>query len=462
RNPGRLTPHCASLHAGYGYAGALFLPDAGADVADDLPAAAVLLITELVGAERRERTGGREPDLAGRRHDFEPVAARIGLLRQNAHHHHPELFDDGGAGFGLGTDLEAVRGRIGPVGRIGARALRDLLHLGLIEARRRRAADHALHLRHRGRARLGRVVLHRLPARAVRRVEAERRGQIVDAGFLRVGVVAVLALPEEAFRDDLAPERRAVLLLGDVAELLAERIEARVVLARRQRHLDGLVGSGRGRLHRQRNLLLLLLRDGTRRGGSEQGNHDRYETDGTHAISSWSAGRRSGESGRQSGMKLPQNCGLPALRNRVVPGWPSGPDPEPMAAKLSFSRPTFPKFHVAVMGRSGRRPHSRHRGRTTLSSGGPMARDPKAEAALALHRFGLGPRVGSIAAIASDPRGALSAELDRPGAGRIAHPDLLSGGEAARAAFHFRQEERAQRVAQRAARERGKQAAPPR
>ena len=48
-----------------------------------------------------------------------------------------------------------------------------------------------------------------------------------------------------------------------------------------------------------------------------------------------------------------------------------------------------------------------------------MALDPKVEAALALHRFGLGPRAGSIAAIASDPRGALMAELDRPGAGRI-------------------------------------------
>jgi uncharacterized protein (DUF1800 family) len=87
-----------------------------------------------------------------------------------------------------------------------------------------------------------------------------------------------------------------------------------------------------------------------------------------------------------------------------------------------------------------------------------MARDPKAEAALALHRFGLGPRVGSIAAIASDARGALLAELDRPAAGRIADPDLLSGGEAARAAFHFRQEKRAQRLAQRAEREMEKQA----
>src|SRR2546430_13606999 len=92
-----------------------------------------------------------------------------------------------------------------------------------------------------------------------------------------------------------------------------------------------------------------------------------------------------------------------------------------------------------------------------------MARDPKAEAALALHRFGLGPRVGTIAAIASDPRGALLAELDRPGIGRIADPDLLATGEAARAAFHFRQEKRAERLAQRAERELEKQAvgAPP-
>jgi len=88
-----------------------------------------------------------------------------------------------------------------------------------------------------------------------------------------------------------------------------------------------------------------------------------------------------------------------------------------------------------------------------------MARDPKAEAALALHRFGCGPRIGAIAAIGSDPRGALLAELDRPGIGRIADPDLLSGGEAARAAFHFRQQKRAQRLAQRAEREMEQQAA---
>jgi uncharacterized protein (DUF1800 family) len=82
-----------------------------------------------------------------------------------------------------------------------------------------------------------------------------------------------------------------------------------------------------------------------------------------------------------------------------------------------------------------------------------MALDPKAAAAIALHRFGLGPRIGSIAAIASDPRGALLSELDSPPGGRINDPGLLSGGESARAAFKFRQEQRAIRLAERAARD---------
>ena len=43
-----------------------------------------------------------------------------------------------------------------------------------------------------------------------------------------------------------------------------------------------------------------------------------------------------------------------------------------------------------------------------------MSNPAKAEAVLALHRFGMGPRPGSIAAIGADPRGALIAELDRP------------------------------------------------
>src|SRR6266702_7940923 len=77
-----------------------------------------------------------------------------------------------------------------------------------------------------------------------------------------------------------------------------------------------------------------------------------------------------------------------------------------------------------------------------------MALDSKAEAALALNRFGLGPRTGSIAAIASDPRGALIAELDRQSAGRISTPELMSSSVAARAAFAF---QLAQRELRRAA-----------
>ncbi|HTV36617.1 MAG TPA: DUF1800 family protein [Xanthobacteraceae bacterium] len=73
-----------------------------------------------------------------------------------------------------------------------------------------------------------------------------------------------------------------------------------------------------------------------------------------------------------------------------------------------------------------------------MAAHGPQA------AALALHRFGLGPRRNSIAAIASDPRGALAAELDDPGAGRIS-AQLPSSGESERAVFRFQAEQRAQK-----------------
>src|SRR5579863_3097018 len=70
------------------------------------------------------------------------------------------------------------------------------------------------------------------------------------------------------------------------------------------------------------------------------------------------------------------------------------------------------------------------------------ARGPEA-AALALHRFGMGPLRNSIAAIASDPRGALLEEVDRPGAGQVTSA-LLSSAASARAVFQFQAERRAQ------------------
>jgi uncharacterized protein (DUF1800 family) len=65
-----------------------------------------------------------------------------------------------------------------------------------------------------------------------------------------------------------------------------------------------------------------------------------------------------------------------------------------------------------------------------------MALDPQG-AALALHRFGFGPRPGTITAVASDPRGALIAELDKPNAGTVPDAGLLSSGAANRATFEF-------------------------
>ena len=65
-----------------------------------------------------------------------------------------------------------------------------------------------------------------------------------------------------------------------------------------------------------------------------------------------------------------------------------------------------------------------------------MTLDPRG-AALALHRFGFGPRAGVIAAIASDPRGALLAELDKPNAGKIPDAGLMSSGAASRMTSDF-------------------------
>src|SRR4051795_4965828 len=84
-----------------------------------------------------------------------------------------------------------------------------------------------------------------------------------------------------------------------------------------------------------------------------------------------------------------------------------------------------------------------------------MPPDPKLAAAFALHRFGLGPRRGSIAGIASDPRGALLAELDRPDIGQIDGSHLMTSLVAVRAAFEFRAQRRSRQiVAQREADER--------
>jgi uncharacterized protein (DUF1800 family) len=72
--------------------------------------------------------------------------------------------------------------------------------------------------------------------------------------------------------------------------------------------------------------------------------------------------------------------------------------------------------------------------------------DPRAQAVLALHRFGMGPKPGGIGAVASDPRGAVLAEL-KADAGRIDDSGLMNGGAAARAAFDFRQERKERRQA---------------
>jgi hypothetical protein len=67
-----------------------------------------------------------------------------------------------------------------------------------------------------------------------------------------------------------------------------------------------------------------------------------------------------------------------------------------------------------------------------------MALDPRG-AALALHRFGFGPKAGSttgsIAAVSSDPMGAILADLEAPNAGLITGANLQNSGAENRAVF---------------------------
>ena len=74
-----------------------------------------------------------------------------------------------------------------------------------------------------------------------------------------------------------------------------------------------------------------------------------------------------------------------------------------------------------------------------------MAIDRKMEAAVALHRFGFGPVRDQIVTIADDPRGALIADLERPGAGSVSAGNLPSSTEAARALNEFQAEQQAKR-----------------
>jgi uncharacterized protein (DUF1800 family) len=67
-------------------------------------------------------------------------------------------------------------------------------------------------------------------------------------------------------------------------------------------------------------------------------------------------------------------------------------------------------------------------------------------AALALHRFGFGPKPGTIDAIAGDPRGALLAELDKPGAGLVRGDGLLASAAAFRMVSDYNAERQARQV----------------
>ncbi|HSZ98357.1 MAG TPA: hypothetical protein VK767_18725, partial [Bradyrhizobium sp.] len=81
-----------------------------------------------------------------------------------------------------------------------------------------------------------------------------------------------------------------------------------------------------------------------------------------------------------------------------------------------------------------------------------MARDPQA-ALLALNRFGFGARGGAsgdLAGAASDPRGFVKADLNRPGNARLEMPGLQPTPALAQAVFAYQAEVKAAREAAKA------------
>jgi uncharacterized protein (DUF1800 family) len=85
-----------------------------------------------------------------------------------------------------------------------------------------------------------------------------------------------------------------------------------------------------------------------------------------------------------------------------------------------------------------------------------MGNSARAEAVLALHRFGMGPRPGSIAAIEADPRGALIAELERPPASLAAASALPSSAKAFRAVTDANAKRQAKAIVAKRAQEQAK------
>src|SRR5262249_8203707 len=120
---------------------------------------------------------------------------------------------------------------------------------------------------------------------------------------------------------------------------------------------------------------------------------------------------------------------------------------------MTTAVPSLMKFEGCSALEADRAPVRRRR-INWLARDDNMTTNPRLEAALALHRFGFGPVGGSIAAIADDPRGALLADLERPGAGRVAAANLPHRGQAARAVFEVRAERPGkEKLAQRAKKE---------
>src|SRR5262249_52758114 len=139
-------------------------------------------------------------------------------------------------------------------------------------------------------------------------------------GLGPVGLVPVLALPEEALAHHEPGQRIAVLALGHVGELLAERLIAWIVQRRRHRNGDRLVRLDRslGGSLRGWRLRSARLRPGLRRPGRRKlvgprllggGRNHREQRNGQ--AEGGTAGQK-GRHGTSSGIVPRWGCKYPA------------------------------------------------------------------------------------------------------------------------------------------------------
>src|SRR5262245_716157 len=207
---------------------------AAPDIADDAPATRLLAVAEPVGIRRQQRVRCREAGLSARGgHACPGIARRVGIAvlfleAEHADEVQTERLGNRGIGLGGRPHLEAGRAGIIPFEAVALGAFDELTTRVLVELRNGRGANHRRPAGQGTGAGLGRKGGERIPAAAVIRVEAQRGREIVDARPLGIEAADEVAFREAIFGRGRVGPRRVGTALGDLAEVLAQRVEGGV------------------------------------------------------------------------------------------------------------------------------------------------------------------------------------------------------------------------------------------